>query len=106
LTSSRHQIRHNFVSSSTFTYPAFVGALTVVGETALVVFRWKRIVRPLTIVAVEVAWTVLLWIFWIAAAANTTSVTSGLLDYCGSECLRGDWRGVDFLPREFVTDPR
>ena len=59
------QIRHHFVSTSTFTYPAFVGALTVVGEVALVVFRWKQIVAVLTMVSVEIGWSVLLWIMWI-----------------------------------------
>ncbi|WVW84442.1 hypothetical protein I302_106476 [Kwoniella bestiolae CBS 10118] len=69
-----HTTRKINYSSSTYTYDAFVGIFTFVALFGLVVLRAAK--SKYASVGVETGISGLLWIFWLAGAADTTKYTS------------------------------
>ncbi|WWD21735.1 hypothetical protein CI109_106222 [Kwoniella shandongensis] len=69
-----HNTRSVGLSSSTFTYDAFVGAFTILVELALLVVRLT--VPTVATLLVEVGLAGLVWIFWLASGVATTKYTS------------------------------
>jgi hypothetical protein len=70
------QARQFGVSTSVFTFDAFLGAFTIVFELVTLTLRILSPSSLLTSAGAELGFGGLLWIFWVAAGASTTHFTS------------------------------